>query len=344
MVTSNSGGFLLRLTRSKLLEPNQLDASRQSTGGNHQALVDYLLQHGQLTPFQVRQLRAGASNFRIGSYVISDCIGKGGNGIVFKARHKSMQRWVAIKTVNTRDLHRATEALARFKREIEMVSRLEHPNVVRALDVLETRNQTFLVLEFVTGNDLGAVVKERGPLPVHEAVNYAMQTANALMYVHSQGIVHRDVKPANLLLTTGGVVKLSDLGLAKLYEGGPHSGLTLEGLCLGTPEYMAPEQAEDAHSAGPSSDIYGLGATLFHLLTGQLPVVGNSYWHRLKCLLTTPPRPLLHARGDVPPGLAAVVDQMRERNPANRPASAAKVIELLRPFGELLASRGTSSF
>ena len=165
----------------------------------------------------------------------------------------------------------------------------------RALDVLQSRTHTYLVLEFVDGQDLGAVVKERGPLPVDAAIDYAIQIATGLQYAHSQGVIHRDLKPANLLLTVDGVVKLSDLGLARLYEGGHDPRLTMEGLCLGTPEYMAPEQAEDAHSAGPSSDIYSLGATLFHLLTGQLPVKGNSYMHRLQHLLTAPPRPLLSA-------------------------------------------------
>jgi len=332
MEISTQGGFLHRLTHSQLLEPDQLAACRKAAGDNEEALIEQLLQKGHLTRFQARQLRAGAANFRLGKYVITDCIGRGGNGIVLKARDKLLQRFVALKTVDSRNLHHAIEALARFQREIEIVGRLEHPNVIRALDVLRTRTHIYLVLEFVVGKDLGAVVRERGPLPVHEVLDYALQAAAGLQYVHSQGIVHRDLKPTNLLLTTRGVVKLSDLGLAKLYEGGQDARLTMEGLCLGTMEYMAPEQAEDAHCAGPRSDIYSLGATLFHLLTGQLPVTGKSYLHRLQHLLAAPPRPLLDARPDAPPPLAAVVDRMRERDPASRPASAAEVIKLLKPL------------
>jgi eukaryotic-like serine/threonine-protein kinase len=334
MMTTTQGGFLQRLIYSQLLEPDQLAACQIAAGGKEEALIQRLQDQGHLTRFQIRQLKAGATNFRIGKYVITDCVGRGGNGIVFKARHRLMQRFVALKTVDTRNLHQANEAVARFTREIEIVSRLEHPNVVRALDVLQTRTHTYLVLEFVDGQDLGAVVKERGPLPVDEAIDYAIQIATGLQYAHSQGVIHRDLKPANLLLTVDGVVKLSDLGLARLYEGGHDSRLTMEGLCLGTPEYMAPEQAEDAHSAGPLSDIYSLGATLFHLLTGQLPVKGNSYLHRLQLLLTAPPQPLLSARPDAPPELAALVDQMRERDPASRPASATAVIESLRAFAK----------
>jgi eukaryotic-like serine/threonine-protein kinase len=181
-------------------------------------------------------------------------------------------------------------------------------------------------------------------LPVHEAVNYAIQAASALQYAHGQGVVHRDLKPANLLLTADGVVKLSDLGLAILYEGGHDTRLTMEGVCLGTPEYMAPEQAEDAHAAHPRSDIYSLGATLFHFLTGQLPVNGNSYMHRLKHLLTAPPRPLLNACPEAPPELAAVVDRMRERDPALRPASALEVIALLQPFARETSSAELASW
>ncbi len=334
MVTTKQGSFLARLTQSQLLDEPTLAACRAAAGDDEEALAAHLLQRELLTRFQVRQLRAGACNFAVGRYLITDCIGRGGNGIVFKARHRLMHRDVALKTLDTRNLHHAEEALARFQREIEIVSHLEHPNVIRALDVLQTRTHLYLVLEYVSGRDLAAVVKERGPLPVHEAVNFCVQAARGLAYAHAQGIVHRDLKPENLLLTDGGVVKLSDLGLAKLYEGGPAAGLTTKGLCLGTPEYMAPEQAEDASRVSPRSDLYSLGATLFHLLTAQLPVTGNSYLHRLQHLLTAPPRPLLQARPDAPPGLAAVVDRLRERRPEDRPESAEEVIKLLEPFAQ----------
>jgi serine/threonine protein kinase len=332
MATTTQQNFLERLAQSQLLDEKQLRACRAAAGDNEEALRDYLLKQGWLTRFQVRQLRAGATKFHVGKYVITDCLGRGGNGIVYKARHCLMQRYVALKTLDTRNLHHGSDALARFQREIDIVARLEHPNVVRAFDVLQTRTHLYLVLEFIAGRDLGAVVKERGPLRVRKAVNFAVQAARGLQYAHSQGIVHRDLKPANLLLTTEGVVKLADLGLAKLCEDSQGSEVTMKGLCVGTPEYMAPEQAEDAHNVDPRSDLYSLGATLFHLLTGQLPVKGNSYLHRLKLLLAAPPLPLLEARPDAPPELAAIVDRLRERDPARRPATAAEVIALLEPF------------
>jgi serine/threonine-protein kinase len=335
MTKTRSLTFAERLAGSQLLEDEQLAAARQAVGDEEKALTGYLLERGLLTRFQARQLRAGATTFHVGKYVILDCIGRGASGIVFKARHRLMaNRLVALKTVDERNLHRDGAAVARFRREIDIVARLDHPNVVRALDVLQTRTHLYLVLEYVPGKDLERVVKERGPLPVGEAVHYAVQAAQGLHYAHGRGVIHRDIKPANLLLTDGGVVKLSDLGLARLHAQ-QDSTLTMKGIALGTPEFMSPEQAEDARTAGVRSDLYSLGATLFHLLTAELPVGGSSYLHKLQSLLTLPPRPLREARVGVPEGLAEVVDRLRARSPEERPASAEEVIALLQPFADV---------
>src|SRR5262249_55522436 len=171
-----------------------------------------------------------------------------------------------------------------------------------------------------------------GPLPIHEATDYAVQAAQGLGYAHRQSIVHRDLKPSNLLLAPNGVVKLLDLGLAKVRAQSMRSNLSLQGMCQGTPEYMAPEQAETYSEADARSDLYSLGSTLFHLLTGELPVKGGSYLHKLQNLLLQPPRPVLDARPDVPKELAAVVDWLRSRDPQLRPASAEEAIALLEPF------------
>ena len=335
MTTTRSLTFPERLAGTQLLEPEQLAAARLAVGDDEKALTDYLLARGQLTRFQARQLRAGATSFCVGKYVVLDCIGRGASGIVFKARHRLMaNRLVALKTVDDRNLHRDGDVVARFRREIDIVAHLDHPNVVRALDVLQTRTHLYLVLEYVLGKDLERVVKERGPLPVGEAVHYAVQAARGLHYAHGCGVIHRDIKPANLLLTDEGVVKLSDLGLARLFAQ-EDTGLTMKGIALGTPEFMAPEQAEDARSADVRSDLYGLGATLFHLLTAELPVGGSSYLHKLQSLLTLPPRPLREARAGVPAELAAVVDRLRARDPDARPGSAEEVIALLEPFAAM---------
>jgi hypothetical protein len=332
MVNRIAASFSDRVAASRLLTEQQLAAAQASSCGDEKTLAEYLLREGLLTPFQVRQLRAGPCCLQVGKYVVVDCLGRGGNGVVYKARHTLMpNRFVALKTLDTSNLHRSPDGLARFRREIDIVARLDHPNVVRAHDVLQTRSQIYLVLEYIAGKDLGTVVRERGPLPIAEAVEYTVQAARGLAYAHKSGVIHRDLKPANLLLTADGGVKLTDLGLARLY-GDPNPELTLKGLCIGTPEFMAPEQAEDCRGAESRSDLYSLGATLFHLLTGELSVKGTSYLHRLQQLLMAPPRPLAEARPNVPAGLAAVVDRLRARAPGDRPASADEAIALLEPF------------
>ena len=325
--------FAQRLASCKLLEPGRVAQARAAVGDDETALCEYLISQGWLTRFQIRQLRAGARRFHVDKYIVVDFLGRGGNSIVFKARHSLLPgRFVALKTLDCRSLHNSEEALTRFRREIEILGRLEHPNIVRALDVIRTRSQLYLVLEYIAGRDLGSVVRERGPLPVVEAVTYAIQTARGLAYAHDNGIVHRDLKPSNLLLTANGSVKISDLGLARLFAPGQTAELTLKGCCLGTPEFMAPEQAEDASEADARSDIYSLGATLFHLLTAKLPVEGSSQYQRLQRLLSAPPRPLAEALPDAPANLARVVDHMRARDPDARPATATEVIALLEPF------------
>jgi serine/threonine protein kinase len=333
MAISTQASFADRLVSSRLLKAEQVAAAQAVVKKDDDELAEHLVREGLLTRFQVRQLRAGATSFHVGKYVVVDCIGRGGNGVVFKARHMLMpSRHVALKTLDNQNLHRSADALARFRREIDIVARMEHPNVVRAYDVLQTRTHLYLVLEFIAGRDLGTLVRERGPLPVGEAVDYAVQAARGLAYAHKCGVVHRDLKPANLLLTPDGIVKLSDLGLARFYLQESDSELSLKGLCVGTPEFMAPEQAEDASRADHRSDLYSLGSTLFHLLTAQLPFSGSSYLQKLKHLLMVPPRPLAEARADAPPGLAVVVDRLRSRDPGDRPAGADEAIALLEPF------------
>jgi serine/threonine protein kinase len=333
MKTRRANTFVQRLASSRLIEPQRLAQLRQAIGDDEKELSEYCVHHGLLTRFQARQLRAGARHFHVDKYVVVDYLGRGGNSLVFKAKHSLLSgRLVALKTLDCRSLHQSEEALARFRREIDILGRLEHPHIVRAQDVIRTRSQLYLVLEYIEGRDLGSLVKERGPLPVDEAVGYGIQAARGLAYAHENGVIHRDLKPSNLLLSRDGVVKLSDLGLARLFKPEGNSDLTLKGCCLGTPEFMAPEQAEDASSADARSDIYSLGATLFHLLTGEMPVDGSSHYRRLQQVLVATPRSLTAALPTVPPSLASIVDSMRNRFPHERPQTAVEVVRLLEPF------------
>jgi serine/threonine-protein kinase len=335
MQAAPSPDFRRRLLSSKLIDHAQLDAALAAVGDEERALSRYLVDQGWLTAFQVRQIRTGSASFHIDKYVVVDYIGRGANCLVFKAKHQLLpSRYVALKTLDLRNLHQDQESLERFRSEVAIVARLDHPNIVRAYDFLERRWQLYLVLEYVDGFDLGKLVGRLGALPVPRAVGYIIQAARGLAYAHRSGVVHRDIKPSNLLLSRAGIIKLADLGLARNLVTDAMGDSGGKGLCLGTPEFMAPEQAEDAERVDARSDLYSLGATLYNLLTAEQPIEGGSYLHRLKHLLTAPPRPLAQARPDVPLELAVIVDRLRARDPAARPASAEEAISLLEPFAD----------
>ncbi len=187
-----------RLLTSRLINVEQLADAVAAVGEEDDPLLQHLLEKGLLTGFQARQIRAGSKSFYLGNYVVVDYLGHGGNSIVLKAQHRLMpQRYVALKTLETRNVHNQDDALGRFRREIEILARLNHPNVVHAYDVFRTRTQLYLVLEYIEGCDFGKLVRRRGPLPVSEAVGYAVQAARGLAYAHSCGIIHRDLQPAN---------------------------------------------------------------------------------------------------------------------------------------------------
>jgi eukaryotic-like serine/threonine-protein kinase len=325
--------FLQRLKQSRLLDAGQITAASDEVGEDEPHLSRCLVARGLLTRFQVRELYRGVTRFHVDKYVVVDFIGRGGHSQVLKARHRLLShRYAALKSYDLCNLHQQGDILARFRHEVDIVFRLDHRNIVRAYDVVQTRRQLFLVLEYVDGCDLAGLVNQFGPLPIADAVGYVVQAAYGLAYAHRSGIVHRDIKPANLLLARDGVVKLADLGLAQVLAG-DGSAAEKQQFYGGTPEFMAPEQARSDRPIDCRSDLYSLGATLFHLLTGELPVNGGSYFHCLKQLLTQPPRPLAEARPGVPGELAEVVDGMRAMDPEQRPANAEQVIERLEPFG-----------
>jgi serine/threonine protein kinase len=328
--------FLERLEISGLMPEAQIAEACANVGPDEPHISRYLVQRGWLTPFQARQLRLGATAFTVDKYVVVDFLGRGASSVVYKARNTLLpNRFVALKTLDMRNLHRSEEVVARFRQEIEAAASLEHPSFVRAYDVIQKRSQLYLVLEFIDGYDLGKLVTQQGRLPIPEAVGYAIQAARGLAYAHRRGLIHRDIKPSNLLLPRQGVLKLTDFGLACFVNREPDPECSMRGLSLGTPEFMAPEQAEAPSEVDARADLYSLGTTLYHLLTAELPVKGKSYMHRLQKLLTASPRPLAEARPEVPAGLAAVVDRLRSRNPAKRPASAEETIALLEPFARI---------
>jgi formylglycine-generating enzyme required for sulfatase activity/tRNA A-37 threonylcarbamoyl transferase component Bud32 len=254
-------------------------------------------------------------------YALLGPVGAGGMGRVYKGEHRRMKRAVAIKVLAP-ELRRSTAARARFRREVEAAARLRSPHIVAAHDAGEVAGHDFLVLEYVEGANLAELVRREGPLAVERAVGYVRQAALGLAQAHAAGIVHRDVKPGNLLLDARGTVKVLDLGLARLAEDGPAGAdLTTAGVVMGTAAFMAPEQAVDVRRAEARADVYSLGCTLHFLLTGRAPYEAPTPFETLLAHRDWPVPSLRAARPDCPPALDGLFRRMLAKRPEHRPAS-----------------------
>lgn len=265
----------------------------------------------------------------LGDYRIVGRLGKGGMGTVYMAVHERMGRTVALKVLRL-EKQRDPDWLKRFDREVRAAGRLIHPNIVAAYDAREAGGLHFLITEFVDGADLDVLVRRQGPLPVDLAVDCILQAARGLDYAHRQGVVHRDVKPSNLLRDGEGVVKVLDMGLARLETSDPTAAdLTKSGVMMGSFGYMAPEQARDTRRADARADIYSLGCTLYFLLTGR-PVFdsANAAATILSHVSQAPPS-LTAAHAAVPPALDAVFRRMVAKDPRDRFQTAAELISAL---------------
>ncbi|MBI1249080.1 protein kinase [bacterium] len=278
-------------------------------------------------------------------YEILGLVGKGGMGDVYKARHRKMQRTVALKVIK-RELVRQSEAVDRFHREVRAAAQLSHPNIVTSHDADQAGDFHFMVMEYVDGVDLAQVVRDRGALPIREACDYIRQAALGLQHAHQQGMVHRDIKPHNLMVMADGTVKVLDFGLASLAPrtlpdadaAEADSDLTIAGAIMGTPDFISPEQANDARQADIRSDIYSLGATFYFLLSGRPLFAEGSVMQKLKSHAQAEPEPLQSLREDVPPELVAVVRKMIAKNPEERYQTPEEVANVLEAF--LQASSG----
>lgn len=268
-------------------------------------------------------------------YEVTRELGRGGMGVVYLARNRLMDRLEVLKVVN-KALFTHPEAAERFLREIRSAAKLNHPNVVTAYNALQEGELLVLSMEYVPGEDLGRIVKTRGPLPVATACYYVYQAALGLQHAHERQMVHRDIKPANLILHKEGrkrIVKVLDFGLAKATsEKSAQTDLTAEGRVLGTPDYIAPEQTMDAASADIRADVYSLGCTLYYLLTGRGPYLARNLYELLRCHQESPPDPIESLRADVPPELIAVILRMLAKSPLHRYQTPGEVSQALIPF------------
>jgi hypothetical protein len=268
---------------------------------------------------------------RLGRYQILQKLGQGGMGEVYLAQDTELGRRVALKVLPTASVNDPA-ALARFRREARALAQLSHPGIVQAFDTDSADGRHFLVLEYVEGWSLSRVLREHGRLPPVLAADYVRQAALGLQHAHEKGLVHRDLKPSNLLVNPQGQVKLLDLGLARfLQDQVGDAGLTREGSGMGTPDYCAPEQFHDARHADARSDVYALGCTLYHLLTGSVPFPGSSLSEKAQAHAEQEPTPVAELCPEVPVGLALAVRRMMAKRPRDRFRSAGEVAEALAP-------------
>ncbi len=346
--------FCVLLAKSRLLPADEVEGVhrrwREETSG-HDDQVDqfrkFLIARKFLTDWQAYMVQRGRSDgFFIGAYKILDRIGKGQMGGVYKAVH-TLGQLVALKILpssKAKDQH----VLGRFQREARLLTQLDHPNVVRSYQFGETGGIHFISMEFLEGDTLDEILARRKRLPWGEAVRVMHQALGGLQHLHEKRMVHRDLKPANLMLipearpendtTWDATVKILDIGLGRelfdenIPEGQIETQLTIEGSVLGTPDYLAPEQAKDARSADVRADIYSIGCVLFHCLTGRPPFPETNIMTQMLMHATEKPVALATLVSDLPAGLQAVMDKMLAKSPADRYQTPQDAAEALTPF------------
>ena len=307
------------------------------------ALVDYMMQAsgGAATqrmdsvPTAVRaaggdQLRPGATF--AGRYEVKEILGAGGMGVVYRAFDRELQEPVAIKTLKPEAMAGGTVALDRFKQEIRLARKIAHRNVVRTYDLGEQNGMYYLTMEYVEGTSLKQLIVSRGKLPVPVALTVGKQLCRALEVAHAEGVIHRDIKPQNIVVEPSGFLKVMDFGIARLANPPQGKGLTEAGTSIGTPDYMSPEQLSGAE-LDPRSDLYAAGVVLFECVTGKVPFEAATTWALVaKHLEEETPDPRA-TNPEVPGALAAVIVKAMAKQPADRFATAAEMHDALARIG-----------
>jgi serine/threonine protein kinase len=353
LTVPNLYGLLLRSRLLPLDDAKAMFARWQEEAkegaGDLAGFSAWLVSNKYLTEYQASLLAKGhADDFFLNEYVILERLGKGRMAGVYKARHK-LGQVVAIKVLPPSKAQEAN-LLARFHREARLALRLQHPNIVRAFQTGVVNGLHYLVMEYLEGETLEEVLQRRDRLKPAEAVRLIYQALQGLQHIHTQGLIHRDLKPANLMLvgstpesTARATVKILDIGLGRtLFEEGTADpaldpGLTGEGVILGTPDYMSPEQGKDPRHADIRSDVYSLGCVLYHLLTGQPPFPDKNVLSQMVRHATEEPRPLCDFDPQAPDGLEQILGWMLAKDPARRyptPERAAQALQVYLSAGD----------
>jgi serine/threonine protein kinase len=340
---------------SGLVTPDQLEQAvltagvSAETGGAATAappemddtlLANRLVEMGILTRYQADQIKTGRTKFTLGPYLVTDFIGKGGMGEVYKGVHHLMGRECAIKTL---PLHKATtDAVANFMREVRTQAQLDHPNLVRAEFAGKDGKTYFLVVEYVPGVDLRRLVRRQGrALTQQQAASIILQAARGLDYAHKRGLVHRDIKPGNILVTSQGIAKVSDLGLAGFIyeaENDPRAGKI-----VGTADYLAPEQIRSPGEVSHLIDIYSLGCTLYYAITGKVPFPGGTAKDKARRHCEDTPWHPRRFNADLHEEFVEVIADMMEKDPRARVQSAAEVVDRLEQWAGEATPIGSST-
>ncbi len=345
MAIDTVDSFVELLTDHRLLQADQLDQLQRFLKARFtepRGMAKQLVQWGWLTVYQVNLIFQGkVHDLARGPYRVLDRLGEGGASQVYKALDTRSNQTVALKVIRA-ELLNNPEALGRFQREVHAATRLSHPNIVKAFDTPQIGRTHFLAMEFIEGTDLQKLVQLSGPLPLPYACEYIRQAAQALQHAHESGLVHRDIKPGNLLLVQSpglpehGLIKLLDLGLSRMRAAAPAAEvqrtLTFKGSVIGTADYLAPEQATDARNVDIRADIYSLGCTFYFLLAGQTPYPGGSALQKIYRHETAEPKPIEEPRPDATPDLAAIVRKMMAKKPADRYQTPGDVAVAVKPF------------
>jgi serine/threonine-protein kinase len=336
-VATAAGNLVDALADPRLLPPDRYEefvSAVLPVCDDARILAHELVYRRWLTPFQATLALYGRGReLVVGSYVLLEPLGEGGMGQVFLARNWKLDTRAAVKVI--RKERAAEPAVARrFLREVRALGAIRHPHIVHAIDADLDAGRLYYAMEYVPGTDLARLLRDGGPLPVETACRYAAQVADALRHVSGLGMVHRDVKPSNILVTAdGSTAKLADLGLARFecpYQG--NARLTQVGMMIGTPDYVAPEQVQDSHRVDIRSDLYSLGCTLYHILTGRPPFLGPGIVEKLKQQESADAVPVEVIQPDVPPTVAQIVRTLMAKKPRDRYQDPAEVWLDLRPY------------